>query len=209
MRRAIAAALLCLAATAVIRAAEPVPLFEEIISNLKAVNGGLQTFEVEQIIDARVWFLRYRLLSTVYAARPARYRIVLHDAPWFLRPLGTVFAHVGSPEDLLTLYAPRAIDWRYEDGRRLLWLDLVKRQPSANPPAGEVFVDPERWLVQRMVLRYEWGDVFAEYTYGQVGAFWLPVTIRLRVPRYAIDAVATYQNYRLNVPLDDGVFTTK
>lgn len=58
------------------------PSFEEIIYNLKAANTGLNSFAADQVIDVRVWFLRFRVLTTVYAVRPARYRIVVKDAPF-------------------------------------------------------------------------------------------------------------------------------
>lgn len=186
---------------------QPVPSFEEIIQNLKATNTGLKSFEVEQIIDVRVWFLRFRVVATMYAARPARYRVIVREGPWLLRRLGTVFEHVGAPEDLLVLYAPQAIEYTDRGGRPLLRVAVRKEDPAANPPAGEMLVDPARWLVEEMQLHYSWGDVLAEYVYGRVEEYVLPVRVPVRIPRYGIEAVATFQNYRLNVPIPEWVFS--
>lgn len=117
---------------------QPARSFEEIIHNLKATNAGLKSFEVEQIIDVRVWFLRFRVVATMYAARPARYRVIVREGPWLLRRLGTVFEHVGAPEDLLVLYAPQAIEYTDRGGRPLLRVTVRKEDPAANPPAGEM-----------------------------------------------------------------------
>ena len=187
---------------------DPVPSFEEIIYNLKAANTGLNSFVADQVIDVQVWLLRFRVLTTVYAVRPARYQIVVREAPWFVRALGSVFEHVGAPEDLLVLYNPKAIEYTEDGGRRLLRVAVVKEDPAANPPAGEMVVDPARWLVEKMRLRYDWGDVFAEYAYGQVAGYWLPVRVPVRIPRYGIEAVATFRNYRLNVPIPDRIFSS-
>ncbi|MDR7452028.1 MAG: hypothetical protein QN114_09115 [Armatimonadota bacterium] len=184
------------------------PSFEEIIFNLKAANTGLDTFEAEQVIEVRLWLLRFRVLTTVYAARPGRYRIVVREAPRFLRPLGTVFQHLGSPDDLLALYTPEAIAYTDDGERRLLRVAVVRGSRPANPPAGEMVVDPVRWLVERLRLRYDWGDVFAEYVYGRIEGYWLPLQVPVRIPRYGIEAVATFRNYRLNVPIPDAVFTS-
>jgi len=190
-------------------AGQGAPAFEEVIASLAAVNAGLRSFQVEQIIDARIWFFSFRLLTTVYAARPARYRVVVHNPPWFLQPVGTVFTHLGRPEDLLVQYLPREIRWVEENGRRLLYLDLVRRLPEVNPPRAEGFVDPDRWLVVGMVLHYEWGDVYAEYTYDLVGGFLLPTVVTVRIPAYRITATARYRNYLLNVPIPDSMFADR
>jgi len=184
------------------------PSFEEIIYNLKATNTGLDSFEAEQVIEVRLWLLRFRVLTTVYAARPGRYRIVVREAPRFLRPLGSVFQHLGAPDDLLTLYTPEVIAYTDDGERRLLRVAVVTGHRPANPPAGEMVVDPVRWLVEQLRLRYDWGDVFAEYEYGQVEGYWLPLRVPVRVPRYGIEAVAAFRNYRLNVPIPDAVFSS-
>lgn len=184
------------------------PSFAEVIANLEAANAGLDSFQAEQVIDVRLWVLRFRVLTTVYAARPGRYRIVVREAPAFLRPLGSVFQHVGAPEDLLALYAPEVIAYTDQDGRRLLRVAVAQRDRRANPPSGEMFVDVDRWLVERLRLRYEWGDVLAQYEYGRIDGYWLPLRVPVRIPRYGIEAVAAFRNYRLNVPLPDAVFSS-
>lgn len=155
----------------------------------------------------QVWFLRFRVVATMYAARPARYRVIIREGPWLVRRLGTVFEHVGAPEDLLVLYAPQAIEYTDRGGRPLLRVAVRKEDPAANPPAGEMLVDPARWLVEEMQLHYSWGDVLAEYVYGRVEEYVLPVRVPVRIPRYGIEAVATFQNYRLNVPIPEWVFS--
>jgi len=186
-----------------------IPAFEEIVRNLVSVNASLQTFQVDQVVDARVLIFRYRLQTTVYAARPARYRVVVHNPPWFLRPIGDVFAHSGRPEDLLVNYAPRAVAWRMDGSRPILWLDLGRQFSTVNPPGVEAFVDPGRWLVERLALHYEWGSVFAEPRYESVGGFLLPSAASVRVPRFGLEAALAYQNYRLNVFFPDSMFARK
>ncbi len=191
-------------------AAEPsLPAFEDVVQNLTNVNASLKTFQVEQMVELRILFIRYRLFATVYAARPARYRVVVHDPPWFLRRFGSVFAQAGNPDDVLRHYVPRRVEWREETGRRLLYLILEKQFSEVNPPSVEALVDPERWLVEKLVLHYEWGDVLAEYRYEVVADYLLPAVITIRVPRYLAEAVVFHRNYQLNVPIPDSFFENR
>lgn len=192
-----------------ISADSPTPPFEEIVSRLIGVNESLYSFKVEQIIDVRILFLRYRVLSTVYAARPARYRVEMHNMPWLLRPLGSVFSFVGRPEDVLQLYVPTRIEWQERDGSRYLHLDLVKQQDRVNPPRAEALIDPRRWLFEQMVLHYDWGTVYAHYRFETVAGYYLPSTVRVQVPSYRVSAVVTYERYQLNVPLAEELFNSK
>lgn len=183
-----------------------VPSFEDIVSNLSSVNSSLQSFQVEQVIEARFLFFRITLNSTVYAVRPARYRVIVHNPPWFLGSLGSVFTHVGSPQDVLVLYIPSEISWRPNGGREVLYVHAVKRRPDVNPPSAEGYIDPDRWLFERLIGHYDWGDVDAEYNYGFVEGYLLPSIIRVRVPKYFIEATLTYKNYQVNVPIADSLF---
>jgi hypothetical protein len=101
------------------------------------------------------------------------------------------------------------VAWKEDGGRRGLYLDLLGQRPEVNPPRAEVFVDPERWLVERVVLHYGWGEVFAESRYELISGSLLPVTVNVRIPALYIRAVLTYQDYQLNVPVQDSMFAEK
>lgn len=200
---------LVLSLAAALTAEPTLPVFEDVVKNLTNVNASLKSFQAEQMVELRILFFRYRLFATVYATRPARYRVVVRDPPWFLRRFGSVFAQAGSPEDVLRHYAPRRVEWREEAGRRLLYLNVERRFREVNPPSVEAFVDPDRWLVEKMVLHYEWGDVLADYRYEVVADYLLPSVITIRLPRYLAEAVVFHRDYQLNVPLPDSLFESR
>ncbi len=185
---------------------QKVPTLEDTVHRLTHVNVSLQTFQVEQDVDVRWLLFRFRLLSTVYAARPAKYKVIVHNPPWFLRRFGTVFVQAARPEDVLANYVARKAGWRDEGGRRFLYLDLAKLHAGVNPPSLEALVDPSRWLVERLTLHYDWGDVVAEYRYQLLGGFLLPSAISVHTPNYPIACTLTYRDYRLNVTLPDAIF---
>ncbi len=126
---ALAVAALCLGAPAA--GAEPLPTFDQIIERLNSVNPTLKTLIVDQ--TARVtWFgiFHFNLRTTVYAARPAFYKVVVHESPAFLGSLGDTFYMVSSPEQVLADYRATSIRWA---GERELVVKLTARRPSVNP----------------------------------------------------------------------------
>jgi len=83
---------------------------------------------------------------------------------------------------------------------------LTKHHAGVNPPSLEAMVDTSRWLVEQLILHYEWGDVVADYRYQVVGGFLLPSTISLRSPNYPIAVTLTYRDYQFNPVLPDSIF---
>jgi hypothetical protein len=207
--RAIASLICILILTVAVSAQQPVPSFEEVVARMTAVNASLETFRVEQEVVASLLFFRFVVSATVYAARPARYHIIVHDAPWFLHSLGSEFAMVARPEDVLVLYSPRTVAWREEDGRSWLYLALEEVREGVNPPRVEALIDPAQWLVGRTTFHYPWGDLVTEYNYRIVDGFYLPDVLQVRLPGYMLSATVRHHDYQLNIPIADEVFTAK
>ena len=193
---------LCLAAPG--RSADGPPTFEQIVDRLKSVNPSLHTLIVEQnTLVHWMGIFHFLLRTTVYAARPAQYKVVVHEAPAILRPLGDTFYLASSPEQVLADYRPTSI--RHGPDNTLL-LELTAARPSVNPPSGAAAIDTTRWLVQEVTLNYEWGQLKARYSYAEVEGFLLPETIAISLARFPLSAELTYKDYRLNVPIDPAVF---
>jgi hypothetical protein len=186
-----------------------VPSFDEIVRGLAAVNSSLNTFRVEQEIAANVLMLHFIFSASVFASRPGRYHVIVHDAPWPFSSLGNEFGQAARPEDVLSQYIPRNISWRDEDGHQWLYLSLEGRHSDANPPRVEALVDPSRWLVGRTEFRYPWGDLIAEYRYARYEGFYLPDVLLVRVPSFFLSAVIKHHDYQLNVVIPEEVFVKK
>lgn len=197
------ALLVLMAVGAGLRPARAEPSFAEIVTQLAAINGGLHTFVVDQMVDVRVLrIFHWGLRTTVYAARPANYKIVIHNLPPALRSVGNVFADISSPEDILRKYRATSI----RSAGSSLVVELAGADALVNPPAGKVTIDATRWVIEELSLNYEWGDVRAKYKYGTVDQFLLPISAQAWVPRFAVSADITYANYQLNVPIPPATF---
>lgn len=177
---------------------------ESVVDKVKGVNPALRTLVVEQTVDVRVFLVfRWKIRTTLYAARPANYRIVVHNPPPWVARYGTVFSDISSPEKILSDYRATAI--RRRDENHLL-LELVAARTGTNPPAGNLVVETERWLVEELIGRYDWGDVRAVYQYEQVEDFFLPVRARVTISTLPVRADITFSEYRLNAPLPPELF---
>ncbi|MDQ7850627.1 MAG: hypothetical protein QN152_11840 [Armatimonadota bacterium] len=178
--------------------------FPEVLERLNQVNPGLVTFIVDQAAQVRVLGLfRWELRATVYAARPARYKVVVHNMPAVLRGLGSVFAGVSSAEQLLADYRATAVR---RDGGAHLVVEVAGARPEVNPPAGVAVIDEGRWTVEELRLRYSWGELLARYRYTVIDGYLLPTSARVWVFGIPAQADLTYSNYRLNVPLPPDTF---
>ncbi len=180
------------------------PSFAEITDRLKAVNPALRTFIVDQVVDARVWgIFRWRLNTTMYASRPASYKVIVHNPPPLIGRFADVVSDVSSPEQVLADYRATAV--RAAPNNRLV-VDLAGTSPSVNPPVAILTVDASRWVAEEVLLKYAWGDVRVTWHYQPVEAYLLPTSARIDIPRFAIGADVLFVNYRLNVPLPAGIF---
>ncbi len=186
-----------------------VPSLDEVLQNLAVVNSSLNTFRVEQEIVASVLLFHFEFSASVFASRPARYHVIVHDAPWPFSSLGNEFGLAARPEDVLSQYVPRTIGWRDEDGQQWLYLSLESRHADVNPPRVEALVDPSRWLVGKTVFHYPWGDLIAEYRYVRYETFYLPDVLLVRAPSFFLSATIRHHDYQLNVVIPEEVFVTK
>jgi hypothetical protein len=190
-------------------AQQAVPSFDEVVQGLAAVNSSLQTFRVEQEIVASVLTFHFEFSASVFASRPARYHVIVHDAPWPFSSLGKEFGQAARPEDVLSQYVPRAIGWRDEDGRQWLYLSLEGRHADMNPPRVEALVDQSNWLVGKTQFHYTWGELIAEYRYARYQSFYLPDVLLVRAPSFFLSAIIKHHDYQLNVVIPEEVFVKK
>lgn len=193
-----------LAFLGVLRRASAEPTFPDVLDRINQVNSSLRTFIVEQDADVQVlWIFQFKVRATWYVARPLSYKVVIKDAPWFLRGLGSTFSDTTSPDELGTKYRAAAV--RAIDERRLN-LELGASAAPVNPPSVLLTVDTSRWVIEELVLRYGWGDVRASFQYEELAGYLVPTAIRISVPRLVIHADLAFSNYRFNVPLPPGIF---
>ena len=180
------------------------PTFEQIVEHLSSVNPSLRTLTVEQTAIVHwMGIFHFLLRTTVYAARPALYKVVVHEAPALLRPLGDTFYLVSSPEQVLADYRASSIRQGVEN---TLVLELAAGRPSVNPPSGAAVIDTARWLLEDVTLNYQWGQLKVHYSYAEVEGFLLPNVISIALVRFPLTAELTYKDYRLNTPIDPSVF---
>ncbi len=195
--------------TVAFSAQQAVPSLEEIVQRLAAVNASLETYRVEQEVVATVLMFRFVFSASVVASRPARYHVIVHDAPWPFSLLGKEFGQAARPEDVLSQYSARTIGWRDEDGQQWLYLSLEGRHADVNPPRVEALVDPSRWLVGKTEFHYPWGDLLAEYRYALYERYYLPDVLLVRAPSFFLSATIRHHDYQFNIAIPEEEFVRK
>ena len=69
-----------------------------------------------------------------------------------------------------------------QDAEDTLVVELVATRSSVNPPGGTALIDAKRWLMQEVILNYQWGKLKARYHYAEVEGFLLPDSVPFRSP---------------------------
>ena len=187
----------------------PVPSLEDVIQRLAAVNASLETFRVEQEVVASILMFRFVFSASIFASRPARYHVIVHDAPWPFSLLGNEFGQAARLEDVLSQYNARTIGWRDEDGRQWLYLSLEGRHADVNPPRLEALIDQSRWLVSKTEFHYAWGDLLAEYRYALYDRYYMPEVLFVRAPSFFLSATIRHHDYQFNIAIPEEEFGTK
>jgi hypothetical protein len=187
----------------------PVPSLEEVVQRLAAVNASLETYRVEQEVVASILMFRFVFSASVVASRPARYHVIVHDAPWPFSSLGKEFGQAARPEDVLSQYSARTIGWKDGDDQQWLYLSLEGRHPDVNPPRVEALIDPSRWLVGKTEFHYSWGDLLAEYRYALYDRYYLPDVLIVRAPSFFLSATIRHHDYQFNIAIPEEMFVTK
>jgi hypothetical protein len=202
-------AILTTSLTVASAAQQPVPSFEEVVQRLAAVNASLETYRVEQEVVATILMFRFVFSASVVASRPARYHVIVHDAPWPFSSLGKEFGQTARPEDVLSQYSARTIGWKDEDGQQWLYLSLEGRHADVNPPRVHALVDPSRWLVGKTEFHYPWGDLLTEYRYALYERYYLPDVLLVRAPSFFLSAKIRHHDYQFNIAIPEGEFVRK
>lgn len=185
---------------------------EQVIANLVSRNSALTTFQAHIAIrlHSGIPFLNPTMEGITYFKRPDRYEVVFTKAPSYAKPFESLYSDIGDPAVWYKKFAYTLLGKRPYDGHEDLVLRLVERV-RGSLDHEDVFVDPQRWVIDEMQYAYySGGHITVQQTYQNQGGFSLLDTQHAVIamppfPRARADA--SYSGYQINVAIDDSVFT--
>jgi outer membrane lipoprotein-sorting protein/anti-anti-sigma regulatory factor len=185
---------------------------EQVVANIVNRNPSLSSFQahVEVRMRTGIPFLNPALEGTTYFKRPDNYEVVFTRVPSYAHGIEKLYSDIGDPASWQKRYAITVTGEQTYNGHRDVALRLVQRVRGMIDHE-DVLVDARAWTIDKMTYYYYDGGVITlEQAYRNEGGFSVlseqhAVIALPHLPRTT--GVAHYSNYRLNVAIDDSVFT--
>lgn len=149
------------------------------------------------------------LSGTSYFEAPNRLAVRFAHVPGYMSGLPKAYAkllNVGAWPDeyYATLSGRRAVN-----GHTDYVLELAPKAPGSTDH-GTAFVNPANWSVEQVSWNLSGGiQLTMSEGYADVGAYRVPATqaLSIHTPYATADGSATLQNYAVNVPIDQQIFS--
>lgn len=184
----------------------------QILSRVVERNPNLNTFQGRVHIDVRMTtfpFFRQHLDGTTYYKRPNNYEVVFDHVPGYAKGFDRLFADVGDPSDWGRRFVVTSEGEKNLGEKREIALRMVQRVRGMIDHEN-VYVDPSTWTIDRIeYVYYNGGHVTMNQTFREVGGHSLLVAqdADITIAHFGhAKASGTYDDYRTNVAVDDGVF---
>jgi hypothetical protein len=180
-----------------------------LLAQMENTDPTLQTYRanVEFTVGLHTFpFVRKTLHGDAYFKRPSRMEIVFTDLPAFAKRFSNLYVGLGTPRDWERKFSIAAVN--VPGGHP--YLILTPRASGGRLRHVDVYVDPASWLPARIVWTYVDGriemvqTIVARDGHHVIGA----QTADIRMPWGHAYARARIEDYAINVPIDDAVFTT-
>lgn len=155
-------------------------------------------------------YLSPQLDGTSYYKRPASYEVVFDSVPFYMRGFSKLFADMGQPGSWERDQNVALLGMRVESGEPLLLLRMTKKIHSDILDHTDAYVDARTYRLVRMEWYYRsGGTIVMTQSYRTANGFTVPATQHATVNIPHVHAVgdAVYDDYQVNVVVDDTVFT--
>ena len=180
-----------------------------VVAKAGAVNGALQTYTARIAFDIDLHaFLEIHptLHATYYFKRPDKAKLDFDTIPAMAQQFQHIYASLATPDTWPQLYNVSFAKTPVAGQPYLL-----KLVPKKDGNVDRVFVtiDSTSYGIERSEWRYKNGSwIIMQQTLGAVSGFLLPQGQigDFSLPSYKAHVIATYSDYRLNVPIPDSVF---
>lgn len=187
----------------------PAAAVAALLARMAAVNAGVQTYTATLHADVRLEsfpFLQTQIVGTIYRREPDREHVVITSGlPGVAQQFGNLYPNIASPVRWTALFGVTATGERHG----VMHLRLVPKV-NGNVAWIDANVNESTALVTLLRWNYRNGGT-AEMTqrYAKIGDAELPVAQEghIHEPGYVADIEATIDQYRVNVPLPDAIFS--
>ncbi|MGH7716071.1 MAG: hypothetical protein ACREML_08755 [Vulcanimicrobiaceae bacterium] len=187
---------------------------QDVVSNLSARNATLSTFQarVDIRLHTGIPFLNPTFEGMTYFKKPDRHEVVFTKSPSYAKGFEQLYSDVSDPAVWDKKFICTLDGEKEHNGTKDIVLRLVERVRGSIDHES-VLVDPRHWVIDRIVYDYYSGgriQVDKVYNYEDGFAVLSEEHAMIAMPPFPhARADAHYSQYKINVAIDDSVFTEK
>ncbi len=187
---------------------------QDVVLNLAARNSTLSTFQahVDIRLHTGIPFLNPTFEGTTYFKRPDLHEVVFTKSPSYAKGFEQLYSDVSDPAVWDKKFICTIDGEEAHNGTKDIALRLVERV-RGSLDHETVLVDPRHWVIDQIVYYYYSGGritVDKVYDYEDGFAVLSDEHALIAMPPFPhARADAHYTQYKINVAIDDSVFTEK
>jgi hypothetical protein len=186
------------------------PFSSDLYRRMTEINAGLKSYEARMRVDVSMKSFPYlspSLSGNIFYKRPDKQAIVFDTVPALASQFKKVYPRLESPSQWPAIYTIA----RVGDANGATTFRLVPRK-NGRVEHLDVKVDDATATVTAYTWTYKDGGYIAfDQTFTTVGGNYLvkSQTGHVEIPSYKADVASAFSDYKLNVAINDSVFTSQ
>jgi hypothetical protein len=180
----------------------------ELYARMQHVNAGLRTYQADVTVAIETHgppFISPTLTGKIYFKRPDKNAVIFQTLPFLANQAKHVVAQLEPPSEWDQLYD---VQQTADDGTTATFRLLRKKNGRIDHV--DVKVEDKSATVSGMTYYYKdnGGSIAFTQTYADINGNYVLKTQngKVDIPHYNADVTSTFDNYKINVPVDDKVF---
>jgi len=180
-----------------------------VYARMQLVNAGLKSFQADLHVDVTTHgfpFISPSLDGKAYFEQPDKSAVIFETVPALANQFKKVYPQLELPSEWPAIYDVTPVA---DDGTTAQF--RLVRKKNGRIDHVDVRVDDRTATVTSMAYIYkDGGTISFQQTYAFVDGNYVikSQTGKVDIPHYSADVASSFSNYKLNVPIDQGVFAT-
>jgi hypothetical protein len=176
---------------------------------MQHVNAGLKSYQADLHVDVTTHgfpFISPSLDGKAYFQQPDKNAVIFETVPALASQFKKVYPQLEPPSEWSQIYDVTPVS---DDGT-ISHFRLVRKK-NGRIDHVDVTVDDRTATVSSMAYNYkDGGTISFAQTYAVMDGNYVirSQTGKVDIPHYSADVASSFSNYKLNVPIDQDVFTT-
>lgn len=180
----------------------------DVYARMQKVNANLKSYQADLHVDVKMRSfppINPSLDGTAYYKQPDKNAVIFNTVPVLANAFKKIYPQLEPPAEWPRIYEVTPVS---DDGNSSQF--KLVRKKNGRIDHVDVLVDNKTATVTEMAYYYkDGGSITFQQSYESVSGNYVirNQTGKVELPQYKADVASTFSNYKLNVPVDDKVFS--